>query len=104
MRVLIYWIWLCAGILPFARELVSSGAQVVLAANESPSINDITAAELRDVVEAAAQLDPAINRAAQEQLLTVVSSGSDLPVIDLSEVISCRPAHFNCPAWLCVQM
>lgn len=35
-----------AGMLPFARELLRTGTRVILAANELPSINDITAAEL----------------------------------------------------------
>ena len=34
------------GVLPLARELTRRGTQVVLAANELPSINDITFAEL----------------------------------------------------------
>jgi damage-control phosphatase, subfamily II, stand-alone protein len=38
-----------AGILPFARELLRRGTRVSLAANETPSINDITAAELQQV-------------------------------------------------------
>jgi hypothetical protein len=38
-----------AGILPFARELIRRGTRVSLAANETPSINDITAAELQQV-------------------------------------------------------
>lgn len=32
--------------LPLARELLRTGATVVIAANSAPSINDITAAEL----------------------------------------------------------
>lgn len=32
--------------LPFARELLRHGTQVVIAANSAPAINDITAAEL----------------------------------------------------------
>lgn len=35
------------GILPFARELLRLGTDVVLAANTDPAINDVTAAELR---------------------------------------------------------
>jgi hypothetical protein len=38
-----------AGMLPFARELLRRGTRVTLAANETPSINDITAAELQQV-------------------------------------------------------
>lgn len=35
-----------AGMLPFARELLRRGTQVIIAANSAPAINDITAAEL----------------------------------------------------------
>ena len=37
---------LICGILPFCRELIKAGTRVVIAANEKPSINDITAEEL----------------------------------------------------------
>ena len=60
--------------------------QVVLAANERPSINDITAAELRPLLTATAALDPLIDRALAERALRVVSSGNDLGVIDLRRV------------------
>lgn len=38
------------GILPFARELLRRGTQVVLAANDLPSINDVTYPELFDII------------------------------------------------------
>lgn len=34
------------GMLPLARELLCNGAQVVMAANSIPAINDVTADEL----------------------------------------------------------
>lgn len=37
------------GMLPLARELLKKGCRVVLTANETPSINDITAEELSEV-------------------------------------------------------
>ncbi len=40
------------------RAFGGAFAQVVLAANEEPSINDITASELTPLLEQAAQLDP----------------------------------------------
>ena len=40
------------GMLPLARELLCMGADVVLAANSYPAINDITVAELTHVVDA----------------------------------------------------
>jgi type II pantothenate kinase len=35
------------GILPFVREMLRMGCEVVMVANSLPAINDITAAELR---------------------------------------------------------
>jgi type II pantothenate kinase len=80
------------GMLPLCRELLRGGAEVVLAANETPSINDVTARELIDLLPrvAAAEVDGTQSRVFLEALdskkLKVVSSGSDLPVIDLSRV------------------
>ncbi|EIE21322.1 hypothetical protein COCSUDRAFT_53962 [Coccomyxa subellipsoidea C-169] len=74
------------GMLPLARELLQRGTAVVLAANSQPSINDITADELQGVVQRAAPSDAILGRALNEQMLTVVPSGNDLPVIDLRKV------------------
>lgn len=38
------------GILPFVREMLMLGCEVVMVANSLPAINDITAAELRRYV------------------------------------------------------
>lgn len=51
------------GMLPFARELLRMGCEVVLAANSQPAINDITAPELRSVLSAAAEVCPIIKAA-----------------------------------------
>lgn len=73
------------GMLPLARELARAGTHVILAANEAPSINDITAAELAALLlPAAAAADVALGEAVAAGRLRVVSSGSGLPVIDLS--------------------
>jgi type II pantothenate kinase len=72
------------GMLPFARELARGGCAVVLAANAVASINDITAAELEAFLERVAGFDPVVREAVEGGRLRVVSSGSDLPVIDLS--------------------
>lgn len=72
--------------LPLASELLQRGTAVVLAANSRPSINDITADELHAVVQRAAAADAILGRAVDEQMLTVIPSGNDLPVIDLRKV------------------
>ena len=73
--------------LPLARELLQRGTGVVLAANSQPAINDITAPELSEAVQKAAELDPVIRRAVMEDALLVLPSGNDLPVIDLRKVL-----------------
>ncbi len=55
-------------------------------ANRGPTINDITAAELEPLLRMAAQLDPLLGEAVASGSLRVVCSGSDLPVIDLTQV------------------
>mmetsp|Transcript_41512 Transcript_41512/g.79337 ORF Transcript_41512/g.79337 Transcript_41512/m.79337 type:complete len:402 (+) Transcript_41512:54-1259(+) len=72
------------GMLPLARELVRKGADVVLAANEVPSINDITAAELTKVLSLCSE--PLIETYYKQGKIKVVSSGNSMPVIDLRKV------------------
>ena len=74
------------GVLPFARLLLERGATVVLAANTYPVLNDITAPELRLVLEHAAQLDARLRDACASQQLRVLESGSGSPCIDLSRL------------------
>lgn len=82
------------GMLPLARELIKRGSGVILAANAGPTINDITAVELVPLLNLAAEQDAVIRRAVLEGSLKVVSSGSHLPVIDLTQVSEelCREA------------
>ncbi|CAN6482248.1 unnamed protein product [Victoria cruziana] len=73
------------GILPFARELLRRGTQVVLAANDLPSINDITYHELVEIIPKLKDKNGQILGVDASGLL-VANSGNDLPVIDLSVV------------------
>ncbi|GAA0138837.1 kinase [Lithospermum erythrorhizon] len=73
------------GILPFARELLRHGTQVVLAANDLPSINDVTYLELIDIIEKLKDADGKLAGVETTNLL-IANSGNDLPVIDLSSV------------------
>ena len=82
--------------LPLARELLKRGVAVMMAANERPSINDITAAELCEAAHAAAENDKVLGRAWSEAALRVMSSGSDMPVIDLSRVNPHSQPHNAC--------
>ena len=78
-----------AGMIPLARELIKNGTFVVLAANEVPALNDITAAELKVLLRDCGKLDKLLGRAGEEEVITVVSSGNSLPIIDLTKVRKC---------------
>nr|GEW35849.1 hypothetical protein [Tanacetum cinerariifolium] len=73
------------GILPFARELLRRGTQVVLAANDLPSINDITYYELLEIISKLKDENGQLMGVDTQNLL-IANSGNDLPVIDLSSV------------------
>jgi type II pantothenate kinase len=74
------------GVLPLVRQMAACGSQVVLAANELPSLNDLTVEETIKLIEEAAALDEELAEYVSVGLLEVVSTGNDLPLIDLSEV------------------
>ena len=74
------------GMLPLARELLRRGSGVILAANSTPSLNDITAAELADVLERARGVDAELDAARAEQRLELVATGTGEPLIDLGAV------------------
>ena len=48
------------GMLPLAREFLRVGVEVVLCANSLPAINDVTAPELRELLDQVAGLCPII--------------------------------------------
>ncbi|KAH8510158.1 hypothetical protein H0E87_007907 [Populus deltoides] len=73
------------GILPFARELLRCGSQVVLAANDMPSINDVTYTELIEIIAKLKDENGQLMGVDMSNLL-VANSGNDLPVIDLTRV------------------
>ena len=74
------------GIMLLAKQLAAHATSVVLAANERPSLNDITADEAVDVIQQLGEVDPDLAGYAQAGLFEVVSTGNDVPLIDLSEV------------------
>ena len=74
------------GIMPLARELALEGVEIVLAANEMASLNDITADEAIAVVEELAAEDENLAALIRANMLEVVSTGSGIPLIDLSDV------------------
>jgi damage-control phosphatase, subfamily II, stand-alone protein len=74
------------GVMPLARELALEGVQVVLAANEKPSLNDLTADEVITVSAQLAELDPDLDALIEAGFFEVVSTGSDTPLIDFADV------------------
>jgi len=74
------------GLMPLVRELALGGTQIILAANETPSLNDITVDEVIDVVERLAAVDSDLAALIDGQMFEVVSTGSGIPLIDLSDV------------------
>jgi len=74
------------GLMPLVRELALGGTQIVLAANETPALNDMTADETIDVVEQLAGADADLEALIGGGMFEVVSSGNNIPLIDLSEV------------------
>lgn len=74
------------GVMPLARELGLGGTKIVLAANELPSLNDLTADGAAAVVEQLAQDDDDLASLISAGMIEVVSTGSDIPLLDLSAV------------------
>lgn len=74
------------GLMPFVRELALGGTHIVLAANELPSLNDMTVNETISVVQRIAADDGHLMALIDAGMFEVVSSGNDIPLIDLSNV------------------
>lgn len=73
------------GILPFARELLRRGSVVVLAANDLPSINDVTYPELVEIISKLKDKEGRLQGVDASNLL-IANSGNDLPVADLTRI------------------
>lgn len=73
------------GMLPLARELLSRGTEVILAANETPALNDVTYSELVVLMERVRAVDPIYAAALADGRLEIVSSGGAAPLIDLTK-------------------
>ena len=72
------------GILPFARYLLQKDIQIVLAANTFPSVNDVTANELRDILTRVAKIDEdGFGRFVRNGRLKTIETGGGSPCLDL---------------------
>ncbi|HEY7087865.1 MAG TPA: ARMT1-like domain-containing protein [Tepidisphaeraceae bacterium] len=70
------------GALPMARWLAKRGTRVTLAANERPTLNDVTIADVRDWWPRIIQAEPSF----ASLPIDWVSTGTGEPLIDLSEI------------------
>lgn len=85
------------GAIPIARYLAAQGCRVILAANDEPSLNDVTVTELDDLLRRVADLDDTFAKLIRSQEITTVGTGCDCPLIDLSDVSDeCNQAARDC--------
>jgi uncharacterized protein with ATP-grasp and redox domains len=84
------------GALPLTRYLADQGCQVVIGANDYPSLNDITVTELNDVLEQAASGDSHLAGHLTSGMIQTVGTACDCPLIDLHQVSeACNEAARN---------
>lgn len=74
------------GMIPLARHLLQRGTGVILTANTTPSLNDVTHQELTGLIDRVAQFDPVISEARADKRLRLIASGNGAPLIDLSRL------------------
>jgi type II pantothenate kinase len=74
------------GVVPLVREMARGGTQVVLAANSTPALNDVTIAELDPLLRQLASADAVLAELLGADQITTVASGSGSPLIDLSRI------------------
>lgn len=74
------------GMLPLARYLLQRGSRVLLTANTGPALNDVTHDELVDLVRQVGAWDGMTAAALADGRLTLMPSGNNQPLIDLSRV------------------
>ncbi|MCL2330863.1 MAG: ARMT1-like domain-containing protein [Phycisphaerae bacterium] len=74
------------GVIPLAREMARVGLRVVLAANDGPTLNDITIDELRPLLQTLASSDKILSHLLTNDRLVAIGSGGDTPLIDLGRV------------------
>lgn len=70
------------GAVPFIRYLAQGGTEVVIAANERPTLNDMTIHDIRAWWPRVLEMEPSL----RDLPISAVSSGTGEPLIDLLEV------------------
>lgn len=74
------------GTIPAIREMARSGIRVVIAANSTAALNDITYAELGPLLDELSAIDPVLRGLRADGQIDTVPSGGGSPLIDLSRV------------------
>lgn len=74
------------GMLPLVREMLRRGTGVVVTANSTPALNDITHDELTPLIESIAGFDAVFADAVREGRLELIPSGNDAPLIYLNQI------------------
>ncbi len=74
------------GVLPLVRWLAGRGMEIALLANETPALNDITAAELHPLLGQISRIDPVMADHLDSGRIKAGSSGGGTPLIDLMDV------------------
>lgn len=72
----------CLGAIPMMRWLTQQGTQVILAANEHPTLNDMTIHDVKRWWPRLVAVEPSLKDAP----IQLISTGTSEPLIDLSQV------------------
>lgn len=72
----------CLGAVPFMRWLAKRGTKVILAANQRPTLNDMTVSEVRDWWVKLCEVEQSLT----DLPIQIVSTGTGEPLIDLRGV------------------
>jgi type II pantothenate kinase len=74
------------GVLPFCRLLAKRGTRVLIAANDTPALNDMTYKELVAFLPRAQAVDPVLDQLVKADKIAPINSGGTAPLIDLGTV------------------
>ncbi|XP_005102785.1 4'-phosphopantetheine phosphatase [Aplysia californica] len=71
------------GILPFARQLLLMGTNVILCANSHPSLNDVVYTEMLLIAKKVSEVCPVLRQALEQERFRIMESGQASPCLDL---------------------
>ncbi|KAF5270484.1 hypothetical protein FQA39_LY08362 [Lamprigera yunnana] len=76
------------GVLPFTRQLLKQGTDVILTANSAPALNDVTFNDLKVYLKVVEQKCPIIKEAVYSNRLVDVENGQKGPCLDMRNLHS----------------